>query len=79
MTTTMTRRSVQHSTAQESDEPKTTTNTHSCVFTIVAAIARTSRALTGFSRVIETLRNCVSLRPQERVVTMVSGKCECSN
>ncbi len=62
MKTTTTRRSAQRSSVQKSDEPKTTMNARSHAFTIIAAIAGTSRVRT------EPL---VSLEPFE--TTYVSG------
>ncbi len=77
-TTTMTQRSAQSSPAPKSGEPKTMTNADSRPFAFVAAIAGTSQAHVGSSRIVGILRNFVSLGPWECAVTMVPGKCECS-
>ncbi len=57
----MTQRYAQRSPVQKSSEPKTTANTCSSVFAIVATIAGTSQARVGYSRIVGILRNHVSL------------------
>ncbi len=60
-TTTITiRSSTQRSLVQKSGEPKTTMNTHSGAFAVVAAIAETSQVCAVSSRAVGTIRNHVS-------------------